>query len=254
MTAASSQGEWTTTINQAFDLAKKAVDEVNKGFQALIDHVSSWKLAAVIIPVPVVIWIKQQIKNVSEHMKLLIDLVRYAVERQTPIVSLIYQSFNWLEHVKAPMSELSSVASEPRQGNSNFNKWEGDAAKTYGQKIGKQVGAINAITSHADFISAWLYKIADENVKYMVELADFGAKMAGAIAKAAANTGTVINIPFAIDTLANEVGDAVEASVKQLINIGERFFSALGNVRDITSVLSDHTNFPSQQWPQAVTG
>jgi hypothetical protein len=253
MTAPASQGDLTTKIDQAFEIAKKAVDEVQKSFQALIDQVSSWK-AALLIPPPVMLWIREQIKNVAAHIKKLIDLVRYAVEHHVPVVSLIIQSFNWLERVKAPMSELSSLAANPRQGNDNFEQWEGGASKAYARKVTGQQNAINAVTANADFISAWLFKIVETNVAYMVELADFAAEMAGEVAKAAADAGTVINIPFAIDTLADQVGAMVEQSIKQLVDVGERFVQALGNVREITAVLTDHTNFPGSKWPDAVTG
>lgn len=253
MTAPASQSDLSTKIDQAFELAKKAVDEVQKSFQALIDHVSSWKVALV-IPPPVLLWIREQIKNVAGHIKKLIDLVHYAVDHHTPVLSLIVQSFNWLDHVKAPMSELSSLAANPRQGNDNFEQWEGAASKAYSRRITQQTGAVNAVTTNADFISAWLFKIVETNVAYMVELADFAAEMAGEVAQAAADAGTVINIPFAINTLADQVGALVEQSIKQLVNVGERFVQALGNVREITAVLSDHTNFPGSKWPEAVTG
>jgi methyl-accepting chemotaxis protein len=253
MTSPAGQEELRKQIDDAFELAKKAVEEVKKYFQEVAENLSSWKVA-LIIPPPVMLWIREQMKKVGEHIKKLIDLVVYAVEHHLPVISLIVQSFNWLVNVKAPMSDLSAAAGNPRQGNDNFYKWSGDARSAYDRRITDQRKAIDAVTANADFISAWLFKIVEANVKYMVELADFAAKMAGKIAKAAADTGTVINIPFAIDTLADQIGDVVEQGMKMLVDVGERFVQALGNVREITAVLTDHTNFPESKWPQAVTG
>jgi hypothetical protein len=253
MTAPAGQEDLRKQIDDAYALATKAVEEVKQKFHELAEHLSSWKVG-LLIPAPVLLWIREQMKKVGAHVKQLIDLVKYAVDHHVPVVSLIVQSFNWLERVKSPMSEMSSLAANPRQGNDNFLQWDGAASEAYDLRIKDQQGAINAVTANADFISTWLFKIVETNIAYMVELADFAAEVAGEITQAAVDAATVINIPFAINELTHQVGASVEQSIKLLVNVGERFFQALGNVREITAVLTDHTNFPNSRWPEAVTG
>jgi hypothetical protein len=65
---------------------------------------------------------------------------------------------------------------------------------------------------------------------------------------------TVIDIPWAIDALADSVGRIVTAGIDQLIDIGRRFVDALGRVRDIATQVGDHTKLPGGKWPEAVDG
>lgn len=69
-------------------------------------------------------------------------------------------------------------------------------------------------------------------------------KLAGKFAQATVEATTVINTPWAIDTLAASVGDIVTAGVDILLRIGECFVDALSNVRDIATQVGDYVRFP----------
>lgn len=238
-------------LDEAFEKAEKAVEEVRKKLQECIDNVSEWKVA-LLIPAPVLLWVKDKLREVGEQVKKLVKLLEYATKHHVPVLSLIYQSFNWIDSVKTPMSELSGPSLQPRDQNLHY--WDGAAASAYRTKSTAQQGAINEVVGHAGFISEWLYTIAQTNVDYMIELADFGASMAGELAQAATETATVIDIPWAISTLADQVGALVEQAIKMLIDVGERFVKAVGNVRDLSSRVGDHSKLPGGSWPEAVVG
>ncbi|WP_349876294.1 hypothetical protein ABIH81_19330 [Micromonospora sp. HUAS YX12] len=104
----------------------------------------------------------------------------------------------------------------------------------------------------AEFISQWLFKIARSNVDYAVELAKIVTGLAGKLAQAATEASTVIDIPWAISTLAKSVGDLVTAGLNTLLTVGQRFMDALGNIRDIATQVGDYSKLPGSQWPQAV--
>jgi hypothetical protein len=238
-------------IDEAFEHAKKAVKAVKDKFDECMDHLSGWKVT-VFIPAPVLVWVKQKMEEVAKRIKKLIALVEYAVEHYTPVVSLIYQSFNWLDSVKTPISDMSAPATQPRDQELYY--WEGAAAAAYQQKAGDQQKAIDDITAKADFISQWLFKIAKTNVDYMVELADFAAAFAGALVQATVDTATIADIPWAVDALASQTGALVEQQLKMLVDIGQQFVDALGDVRDIASDLGDHSALSDGHWPQAIAG
>ncbi|MGC4750580.1 hypothetical protein ACLQ28_33700 [Micromonospora sp. DT201] len=65
---------------------------------------------------------------------------------------------------------------------------------------------------------------------------------------------TVIDLPWAISTLAESVGDLVAAGLDVLLTIGQRFVDALGNIRDIATQVGDHSKLPGGRWPEAVKG
>lgn len=238
-------------IDEAFEHAKEAVTAVKGKFDDYMDYLSGWEVTMA-IPAPVLVWVKQKMAEVAKRIKKLIALVEYAVKHYTPVVSLIYQSFNWIDSVRTPMSEMSAPATQPRDQNLHY--WEGAAATAYQQKAGDQQKAIGDITTKADFISTWLMNIAKTNVDYMVELADFAAAFAGALVQATVDTATIADIPWAVDALASQTGALVEQQLKMLVDIAQQFVDALGDVRDIASDLGDHSALPGGHWPQAIAG
>jgi hypothetical protein len=168
------------------------------------------------------------------------------------VLSLMLVSFRWVDEVKTPASDLAYRALEP--ADENIVKWTGDAATAYNNKAGKQKAALDETVVKAEFISQWLFKIAKANVDFALKLADLVSAVAGDIAQAAVDATTVIDIPWAIDALADSVGRIVTAGIDQLIDIGRRFVDALGNVRDIATQVGDHTKLPGGNWPEAVYG
>jgi hypothetical protein len=97
-------------------------------------------------------------------------------------------------------------------------------------------------------------QIAKANVDYAVQLAKVVTELAGQLVHAVVAAGTVFDIPWAIDTLAEMVGTIVTESLNTLLGIAQRFVDALGNVRDIASQTGDHSKLPGGAWPEAVRG
>jgi hypothetical protein len=249
--ATSQPGDLLNPLNQAFESSVKAVNTARSKFNECSDNISDWKVAAVLGPA-VTYLAKKKLDEIDEKFKKLVKLVETALQHQTPVISLINQSFNWLHSVQTPMSEMSAPAITPRD--QNFEYWRAPAGFAYRTKATAQQNAINGITDSAKFISEWLFEIAQTNVDYLVELADFGAKMAGELAQAAAETATIIDIPWAISTAANLIGSITENAIKRLIDVVDRFVKALGKVREIEAQIGDHSKFPGGKWPEAVIG
>ena len=242
--------ELLNPLNDAFEKAKRAVDEITSKFDECADNLSSVK-AAVLGPVPLY-WARQKLDDLGELVKKVIGLAEYAMQHRLPVISLIHQSFNWLESVKAPMSEMSSRTSVWRD--QNFEYWREAAGFAYRAKATAQQGAMDDIAAKAEFISKWLFEIAQTNVNYMVELAGLAAEVAGKVAKVAIETGTIALIPFAVDEGADIVASLVETGINNLIKEADRFVAALGKIREAESQLADYTKFPGGKWPEAVAG
>lgn len=241
--------EFGEPFNKAFeqisDGAEKAVDSFNDLVDTIIDW--GWLLGA-----PVLLYIKKKLDSAREKLIEVLDRVNYALEHQVPVLSLISTSFRWVGDVKTPVSGLSFATTEP--SNENFAKWSGDAAGAHSAKMGKQKAAVDETVVKSEFISQWLFNIAKANVDYAVELAKIVTGLAGKFAQAAIEAGSVIDIPWAVSTLAKSVGDLVTAGLDNLLTIGQRFIDALGNVRDIATQVGDHSNLPGGAWPHAVRG
>ncbi|MFG3640770.1 hypothetical protein ACGF3C_10955 [Micromonospora sp. NPDC047762] len=241
--------EYGEPFNKAFDQIRVGVDLAVDGFNDVVSQVKEW---AWLIGPAALLWIKRSIDAVRHGLREVMDRVDHAVEHQMPVLSLISMSFRWVTEVKTPVSQLSFAISEPID--QNLASWTGDAARAYADKIAKQRAAVDESVLKAEFISQWLFKIARANVDYAVELATIVTKLAGKLAQAAVDTAAVITIPWAIDKLAESVGDIVTAGLDALLRVSERFIDALGNVRDIATQVGDYSKLPGGRWPEAVRG
>lgn len=241
--------EYEEPFTTAFNEIQTGVTMCVEGFNKLVDKVNEWRwlLGAIALW-----WIRNKLQEVRDALQTVIDKVRYAMDHQVPVLSLMRTSFRWVTEVKTPVSELSFITTEPED--EDFAKWTGDAANRYAAKSAQQKAAVDETVVKAEFISQWLFKIAKANVDYAVELAKIVTGLAGKFTQAAIDAATVIDIPWAIDTLAKMVGDIVTAGLNTLLAVQQRFVEALGNVRDIATQVGDHSKLPGGNWPEAVRG
>jgi hypothetical protein len=236
----------TSVLNQDFRLVAEGVQHIVDNFNAVVNHVNDNRG----ILGPLILWIKNQLEHVKAFLVKVIELVKYAIEHATPVLSLVLQSFDWVAKVKTPMSDLSAPAGTPRDQNLAY--WTGGAATTYTNKAIAQKGAIDDVTIKADFVSQWLFFIAQANVDYMVGLVTVVASVVGKLVQAAIDAATVVDIPWAIDQLSKQVGDLVTAAINDLTTTAKRFLQSVKDARDIQSQVGDHTKLPGGKWPQAV--
>jgi len=246
---AGSATEFTEPFNKSFDQINEGIKKCIDAFNGLVSKVKKWAW----LLGPVALWfIKRGLDRARQALQDIMAKIKYALEHQTPVVSLMYISFQWVDQVRTPVSELSFPCTKPQ--NENLYKWTGDAASSYNAKAGQQKGAVDDCVAKSEFISQWLFKIAKSNVDFAAKLAEIVTGLAGKFAQALVDAAGVISIPWAIDTLGSAVGDLVTKGLNILVNIGQRLVEALGNVRDLTSQAGDHSKLPSGRWPEAVRG
>jgi hypothetical protein len=192
------------------------------------------------------------LKALADALKKIIQWIDTTISRQVPILSLIITAFDWLNHAKMPLSEVNYKFKEPK--NLDFGKWSGAAQAAYAKKTQIQQDAVVEMQNRSDFISAWLYKIVTSNVNFAAAIADVVATVVGKIIQAVIDCEDVINIPWAIDTVASMVGGLVADGIKLLTKEVQRVFEEIGALRDLTAIISDHSKLPGGKWPEAVVG
>lgn len=93
---------------------------------------------------------------IREALEKMFKLIRTAVEHHMPVVSLIWQSFNWVEKVQQPVHGLGH-----KQETTHLSvEWTGEAATAYALRYTSQHDAISAVATKADSVSKWLMDIA----------------------------------------------------------------------------------------------
>jgi hypothetical protein len=244
-----SEAEYLEPYTTAFQQMREGMARATDGFTALVENIRS---VAFLLGTTAMSWIIRRLHEIREAINKLLERVKYAIEHETPVISLIKISFRWVHEVKTPISGLSFVTTEPRD--EDLVRWSGDAASAYARKSAQQKAAVDEAAAKAEFISQWLFKIAKSNVDYAVQLAKIVTNVAAKIVEAVAEAGGVITIPLVVETLGNAIGSLVESGLNTLLEIGKRFVEALGNVRDLASQVGDHSKLPGGRWPEAVRG
>ena len=239
----SGSDELVQLFERGFDGLEDKAHECADRFNNMVDHIYDWRF----VLGPTMYAINSALDKISEGLYKLFKLIRTAVHHYTPVVSLIVQSFNWLEEVQRPANNLT------HPGTDLADHWTGEASSKYQRKVMAQNEAIAAFATKADGVSKWLMDIAKYNVEYMTELAKMATGFIGALVAAAIEAATVVEIPFAVSDLAGAIGTLVTQSLDNLVGIAKRFVEALSKVRDLMSMMSD-PKLPNQQWPQAVAG
>lgn len=242
-------------LERAFESVEKTIIDIVNRFNAAVSHVNDWKyvLAPVIMP------IISGLDAVADGLVKLQKLIDYALKHQMPIVSLIYQSFKWIDGIQRPLNcvysqkelNIAQADSGPSYHNEELAEWSGTAKSVYDSKVSEQHDAINAMASKADSISKWLIEIAQANVDYMVQLAKLANGFLGALTKAAIDACTVVDLPFSVDKLSGAIGNLVSGGLDLLVDVANRFMQTLGRIRDTSSWMNDNA-LPASKWPQAV--
>lgn len=110
--------ELASLLNQGFNgLEDKAQQCIDK-FNAAVHHITDWRF----VLGPALFVIRPAIDKIREDLEKLVKLIRTAVDHHMPVVSLIVQSFNWVDHVQAPVNLLTHEDSHLRY------YWEGIAS------------------------------------------------------------------------------------------------------------------------------
>nr|MDT0663510.1 hypothetical protein [Micromonospora sp. DSM 115978] len=241
--------DFEAPFNRAFEEIGTGVKLAIDTFNDIVGQVKRWFWT---IAPPVLYWVRQRLDAVREVLRQVVERVEYAIEHQTPVLSLISASFAWLTDVQRPVSNIAGEVSRPQRA--GFDTWSGDAADAYRRVVAGQQAAAVEVAGRADFISEWLFGIARANVDYAVELARIVTSLAGKLVEAATEVATVIDIPWAVEALAEAAGELFKAGLDNLLSIGVRFVEAIGNVRDLQARLGDQSRLPGGHWPEAIRG
>ncbi|WP_412540051.1 hypothetical protein R8Z50_30175 [Longispora sp. K20-0274] len=244
------KAQFTTAI----DLIRKGAAEVVAQFNALVEQVKRW---AWLLGGATMLWIKHNLDAAAAAIKKILATAQEVLAHSTPILSVITTSFEWISRVETPMSGVvATLAGTDADGSVNYgmDAWTGAAATAYSRKVGVQKAAAEDVVAKAEFMSAWLFKVAKGNIEYVAELAKVVTKIAGKVVAALADAETVVGIPWAVSELSNGVADIVEGGLNTLIDMGQKFVAAVGDVRDLAGKAGDQSKLPHGTWPQAVAG
>lgn len=238
----------TAQFNNALETVRRGITECVNAFNKIVKEVNSKRF----VLGAAMLWIKNKLEDLQTAMRKLIDKAKYLVEHAAPVVSLILTAFDWLSDVQKP---ASAVAGQLPVKGDMLVYWKGEAAQAYDNKLSFQQGAASDMAAKADFISTWLFSIAKANVEYAVKVAENVSLMAGKIAQAAIDAGSVFGIIEAVNAVAEAVGQLVENALNLLINLANRVVDLLKNARDATAVINNTEKLPGPpagSWPQAV--
>jgi hypothetical protein len=197
-------------------------------------------------------YLYRHLDTIREALNKILSVAETVVRNGTPVLSLIHHSYAWVGTVKVPASDLMYKVDD--FVNYDFASWSGPAAEVYKDKRAKQKDAVGELVAKAEFISTWLFKIAKGNTDFAVEVAKVLTAVLGAFAAGVVNAGSIVNVLFAVDDLAEIVSRLVEGCLNTGLLVVRRMVEILGDTRDLLSAVGDHSKLPGGKWPEAVRG
>lgn len=96
-------GEMTNLFERGFQGLEGKARECGDKFNAAVHHINDWRF----VLGPAMLVIRPGLETIRDGLEKLFKLIRTAVEHHMPVVSLIWQSFNWVEKVQAPVNGLT---------------------------------------------------------------------------------------------------------------------------------------------------
>jgi hypothetical protein len=250
------------------ELFREAMDQVRSGVELVVttfnsfvetvnDRLNYLKGASLLTPITpwpsgIVLFIEYFMGQIRTTVNRAIEMVTDSMERSTPVLSLMRSSFEWITEVQTPLSDLSATVTEPRD--LNMYHWSGGAASAYRDKATDQRAAVDQCSHLAAGMSEWLFSIAESNVSYAVELAGMLTDMAGKLTAALGEAATIAGLPWAVEQVSQALSALVTAVQNNLLEIGNRLVEAVGNIRELTSMMGDHRSLPGGKWPEATAG
>jgi hypothetical protein len=247
--AGNSGVDYATPLSSSFHLMEAGAQKARESYNELVRAASA--LSPLSGPVAV-LQVQHNLGSIRSELDKILKKVEYALQHWAPVLSLISTSLEWVGHVKTPLSELSLRCTEP--ADEDLAKWTGDAASAYNRKAAQQKDAVNDTVLKAEYISSWLFKVAQSNVDFAAQLAKIITNIAGKVAAAAAKAATVVLIPLIVQECSSAISSLVESGLNILVSVGQRFVQLLGDVRDLNGQIGDHTKLPGGSWPEAVGG
>ncbi|HEY0700695.1 MAG TPA: hypothetical protein VGD43_23175 [Micromonospora sp.] len=234
-------------LTDAFDALRKGVDTCVDGFNHIVDKANdhAWLLG----PIPMYL-IHNHLDDIRTALKSLLDAAERVLQGGMPILSLFQTSIDYLTAVQSPMSDISYDINTPADDNLNY--WTGGAATAYAKKQIAQRVAVDRTVDNAAFMSRWLFDIGKTNVAYAVELVKIVVDAGSELVKVSVDGLSIINLPFALDSLAEALKKLIKAGLDQLVELANKFVATLGDVRDVLEKTTRHTEYEDGRWPQAV--
>lgn len=234
-------------LTMAFEAIEAGMRQAAEKFNEIVERVRELCL---VVPPPVLLWIRDRLDVCREMVQEVLDKAGHALDHQIPVLALVSTSFAWLEQVRRPVSGLSARVATPESP--AIGAWSGAAADAYRGIVDRQQAAALDVAEKANLISGWLYGIVTANIDYAIELARIVTQLVGRLAETAIEIGAVVTLPWAVEALAEAIGELLTAGLDNLLSIAERFVDAIGNVRNVHASLSDHSKLPGGNWPAAV--
>src|SRR5688572_21038257 len=90
-------------FNNHFNGLETKVNDCSKKYNDAVNHINDWRF----LLGPAMLLIRPGMDEIREHLAKVRQLVQTAVSHHTPVVSLIVQSFNWVEKIQGPVNGLS---------------------------------------------------------------------------------------------------------------------------------------------------
>jgi hypothetical protein len=247
--------EWENLCKQVDAMLARGVHRVNSdsawdSFTGWIADVNPFQQALVELLED----IRTAFNKVRDIVNKLLPMLRKVVERSVPVLSLCEHAFIYLSNVNSPLGDLYT-ASDSLVPDAYY--WGGPTKEHYVKEVvGDQQGALDRVTEHVQGLSTWLAQTASKNTDYMATIVHNISPIPNALSAAAANaTAATVDFAsafFAIDNLAEALGNTVQAVLDQTADLMSYLVGVVAGIQELTVIKTERRDLAGGKWPQSV--
>ena len=235
------RGVHLVNSDSAWDSFTGWISDVNPFQQALVEILED---------------IRKAFDKVRQIVDKLLPMIRTVAERSVPVLSLCEHSFTYLSQVFGPLGELYTSAGSLVP---DAYYWGGPTREHYEKEVvADQTEALDRVTDHVERLSTWLAQTAAKNTDYLVTIVHNISPIPNALTAAAANATAAaadfVSAFWAIDNLAQALGNTVQAVLDQTADLFGFLVNAVAGIQELAVVKSERRDLAGGAWPQSVAG
>jgi hypothetical protein len=242
-------GQMTSAFDEALKQVTTSNNDMINGYNSLVNALNSH---GGVTGAAMALYLKDKVRDIRHAVEELDRIAKGLIEHSMPVVSLLLTSYDWNNQLFRPTTSIAGFAARKAD---DLVYWKGGAADAYnGNKIGPQADAAADLAAKVDFMSVWLFGIAQANLDFIKGMVAIFASFVKDITAAVIDAGSIVGALEAVGTLAGLCGSVLEQAINFPVTLLAKFVANLKSSRDATATMNNLVKLPGGHWPVAVYG
>lgn len=203
--------------------------------------------------------IEKAFRRFKHDFEVVTKRVDEALKHEAPVISLVYTSMQWQDHVHGPLIDVRRGAAHGDAGgdrdgdDANIAYWKGTSRNAYNSARADQLAAADASADDVSKVRKYLMKVASHNVEVATTLLKILTDMVTKIVKVVGDSFAITELGGVISGLADDIGGLVQ---DMIVLTGTAAAAVLANLSNLENVIDQlqkgRKALPKGGWPVSV--